>query len=319
MFDSNAISHIGRYQNRVAGDRSLNQSSDEEDNVSETKELDGKAEEKVSFSGMSALKSQWETGSISANSKSDSRSVEDELAELRRLGKGSEPLKQVYERAIQEAKSSENLAQKGEPAVVDTTVKAVSIKEKFEKGKIETESEEERIDRLRKEREDEIAALKAAESELAVKEARNKFKQIEANQGKESLSNGSNGPSEDVSINPDEMQERFKYFENLKSNQSTAVKENSKDEVDDIPKVDTTKKMLSKFKALEAGQVNGDANGGVAKSPRRITPPKETMRKVYENEPLVERDPNIGKGRGECDGLPLLMLLSTHSQVKLQK
>ena len=63
-------------------------------------------------------------------------------------------------------------------------------------------------------------------------------------------------------------------------------------EIDDIPKVDTTKKMLDKFKALEAGQANGEMNG-VAKSPKRITPPREIPKK-YESEPVVERDPNIG-------------------------
>lgn len=179
-----------RYQNRVAGDKDLNSSSDEEDVSSEANEV---KEEKIAFSGMSALKSQWETGSINGNSKSDSRSVEDELAELRSKSKISEPLKQVYERAIQEAKSSENLSLKSDTFVVDSSVRAVSIKEKFENRSIDMESEEDRIERLRREREEEI--IRIAESETCTKEARNRFKQIDANMGKDQVhsSNGFNG------------------------------------------------------------------------------------------------------------------------------
>ncbi|OTF69281.1 hypothetical protein BLA29_015490, partial [Euroglyphus maynei] len=63
----------------------------------------------MSFTGMSSLKSQWETGSIIKNKHNDNddnnRLVENELAELRRVkGKNSEPLTKMYERAIQDAK-----------------------------------------------------------------------------------------------------------------------------------------------------------------------------------------------------------------------
>lgn len=240
---------------------------------------------------MSALKSQWESGSINANAKSENR-VEEELAELRQKVKTSEPVKQAYERAVQEAKSVENLASKHDNIVSDCSVKAVSIKEKFEKGNVDSETEEDKVERSRKEREEEISRI--AVSETCTKEARNKFKQIEANMGKEQQSNGANGQIED-SIGANDLQQRFKYFENLKDNQF--AKDSPNDETDsktdDIPKADTTKKMLDKFKALEAGQTNGQVNVS-PKSPKRITPPRETSIKTSENEPLVERDPNIG-------------------------
>ena len=290
-----------RYQSRVSGDKDNASSSDDEDCKVESPVEKG---EKVSFRGMSALKSQWESGTIRANSKSEN-SVEEELAELRQKGK---PLKQAYERAVQEAKSVENLSAKNisDTFVVDSSIKAGTIKERFEKG---PEIEEDRIERLRKEREEEIHRI--AGSETCTKEARNKFRQIEANMGKDQppngLSNGANGTSvEDISISSNELQQRFKYFENLKDNQPNFAKEGGDEtdgsgmgKVDDIPKVDTTKKMLDKFKALEAngqanGQMNGAGVGNVPKSPIRITPPRET-KPVYENEPIAERDPNIGK------------------------
>ncbi|KAI2799105.1 LIM domain and actin-binding protein 1 [Blomia tropicalis] len=288
-----------KYQSRVSGDKDNASSSDDEDCKVESPVEKG---EKVSFRGMSALKSQWESGTIRANSKSEN-SVEEELAELRQKGK---PLKQAYERAVQEAKSVENLSAKNisDTFVVDSSIKAGTIKERFEKG---PEIEEDRIERLRKEREEEIHRI--AGSETCTKEARNKFRQIEANMGKDQppngLSNGANGTSvEDISISSNELQQRFKYFENLKDNQPNFAKEGGDEtdgsgmgKVDDIPKVDTTKKMLDKFKALEAngqanGQMNGAGVGNVPKSPIRITPPRET-KPVYENEPIAERDPNI--------------------------
>ncbi|KAH7643163.1 protein-methionine sulfoxide oxidase mical3-like [Dermatophagoides farinae] len=279
--------------------------------------------EKMSFTGMSTLKSQWETGSI-ANKQGDNRSVENELAELRRVkGKNSEPLTKMYERAIQEAQSMENLStHKSEPLLVDgCSMRAGSIKEKFEKGAVEsTETEEDRMERLRKEREAEI--IQIANNDRALKEARNKFKQIELGQ---QIDNGGNNNTDNnnghiESIDSKQLQQRFNYFENRNDADiiDGTVGSNGDDGqpqqqhssvkiVDDIPKVDTTKKMLSKFKALEAGQITGSSNGdqssssssslisnGSPKMFKCITPPRETM-KVYENEPMVEHNPNIVK------------------------
>lgn len=297
---------VFRYQSRVAGDN-LNSGSDDEDNVINNNDAlnnhhnqldDNKKNEMVSFTGMSTLKSQWETGSINANANNAKLSVENELAELRKKSKSSEPLKQAYERAVQEAKSTENLySNKSDTVVLDSSINACSIKERFERGALETETEEVRIERMRKEREAEMSQI--SNNDAALKEARNKFKQIEANIGKEDIG-ASNGHLEDISsIDSEQLQQRFNYFENLNGNAKNDDEVDNHQPttkiVDDIPKADITKKMLSKFKALEAGQVNGsgDMNNGGPKMPKRITPPRETI-KVYENEPLVERDPNIG-------------------------
>ncbi|XP_075677800.1 uncharacterized protein LOC113795052 isoform X4 [Dermatophagoides pteronyssinus] len=332
-----------KYQSRVAGDNYVNSSSDEEDNQQQQQQQNNdndhsnnetmnnnndndNLKEKMSFTGMSSLKSQWETGSITNRHDDNHQNVENELAELRRQkGKNSEPLTKIYERAIQEAKSQENLSaqQKSEQLLeMDVgccSVRAGSIKEKFEKGAVDsTETEEDRIERLRKEREAEI--IQIANNDRALKEARNKFKQIELGQSMDNISNNNNTNGHIESIDSKQLQQRFNYFENRndssisngdhvdgdgekQSSSQQQQQHSSVKIVDDIPKVDTTKKMLSKFKALEAGQSvnnNGDqsttfsATNGSPKSPKRITPPRETL-KVYENEPLVERDPNIVK------------------------
>ncbi|XP_075589916.1 uncharacterized protein LOC124497866 isoform X4 [Dermatophagoides farinae] len=333
-----------KYQSRVAGDNCVSSSSsDDEDNNNQRQQQqqnvndettmtlnnengdnnNNNLKEKMSFTGMSTLKSQWETGSI-ANKQGDNRSVENELAELRRVkGKNSEPLTKMYERAIQEAQSMENLStHKSEPLLVDgCSMRAGSIKEKFEKGAVEsTETEEDRMERLRKEREAEI--IQIANNDRALKEARNKFKQIELGQ---QIDNGGNNNTDNnnghiESIDSKQLQQRFNYFENRNDADiiDGTVGSNGDDGqpqqqhssvkiVDDIPKVDTTKKMLSKFKALEAGQITGSSNGdqssssssslisnGSPKMFKCITPPRETM-KVYENEPMVEHNPNIVK------------------------
>lgn len=278
----------------------MHSSDEEEDTTANTTPEPSSAgittnDEKVAFNGMSALKSQWESGQL-ANTRSESDTVKSELAELRSKNKSAEPLKQVYERAVQEAKSSENLT-RSDSITLENQVKAVAIKEKFEKGTVEIETEEDPSERARKEREEEINRL--TKSETITKEARNKFKQIEANMDKDApVVNGQHGKIDDVSINPDEMQQRFKYFENLKDNQ--VVKEPVKDEAEDIPKVETTKKMLSKFKALESGQGekgNDKVDAPAPRTPKRITPPKE-VGKVYESEPIA--DPNIGKCMWFC-------------------
>ncbi|KAI7696169.1 hypothetical protein SSS_10333 [Sarcoptes scabiei] len=297
-----------KYQNRVAGkNHSCSSSDDEENQLDQLDDSnhhhrdhhnDSSHRERVSFSGMSNLKNQWETGSFGAENKNDSRSMtENELAEIRRHGK---PLKQMYERAVQEAKSNENLSNKHPEAVLaDGIVKTETLKAKFENGSLD-ETDEDRIVRLRKERETEINQI--VHNDLALKEARQKFKQIEAKQNNESSSLQDHqcptaAVAADVSIDAEQLQQRFNYFENHNGiNEEEQDRNTSKSVLNDLPKVDTTKKMLSKFKALESGNSNENSvnlNQG-PKAPIRITPPRETA-KVYENEPVVERDPNIVK------------------------
>ena len=289
------------------------------------------------FSELSSLKSQWETGSVSSVTEEAERNKE-ELENLRKnlsLGR-SESLKQVYERAIKESHTTES-ANRSDAVVMDSSIKIGSIKEKFETGKLETETEEERIERLKRERDEEIQSI--AERETAAKEARNKFKQIDATatkghtpqqNGPSTLVNGvtkkpvngevvksgdTNG--DDVTIDSAQLQQRRSYFENLpkeapkepkrhqitpprdvvqvyennveESHNSNIIK--SSDVIEDIPKVDTAKKMLNKFKALET-QGDGQTNGG-PKPLKRITPPRDTTDANNKKEPTPERDPNI--------------------------
>ena len=187
------------------------------------------------FSELSSLKSQWETGSVSLVTEEAERNKE-ELENLRKnlsLGR-SESLKQVYERAIKESNTSES-TNRSDSLVLDSSVKIGSIKEKFETGKLEIKTEEERVERLKREREEEIQSI--AERETAAKEARNKFKQIDATATKghtpqqNGHSNQVNGVSkkavngeivksgdtngDDVSIDSAQLQQRRSYFENL--------------------------------------------------------------------------------------------------------
>ncbi len=291
------------------------------------------------------MKSQWETGKINSNKEDHEEDTKEELAKLRQklsLGR-SESMKQTYERACKES-SSETAANRSDAIILDSSVKTVSIKEKFEKGNIDNETEEERIERLKKEREEEINII--TESETTSKEARNKFKQIDASVAKggplsptsqhnvSPLVNGltkhkisetgevvKSGESilDDVTIDSAQLQERFTYFENFKEapkepkrfqitpprDIQEVVENNAElhrdpnvirscDVIEDIPKVDTAKKMLDKFKALE----NQKDNQSIGPKPlKRITPPREYTADSEANnhEPSPERDPNISE------------------------
>jgi len=328
-------SRMQKYQSAVSGEKDTTDSDEGQTNEPNGDQPDG---EKVVFSGLSSLKSQWETGSI-AGGKDEAEATRDELEDLRKklsLGR-SESMRQTYERAVKE--SHNETANRSDAYVIDSSVKTTSIKEKFEKGFPENETEEQKIERLKSEREEEIQAI--AESESAAKEARNKFKQIDAsatrapttqlnghsnhvNGSSNKLTNGdvvkSGEPNgEDVSIDSAQLQERFSYFENLpkeapkepKRHQITPprdvthVYENSvadshnsniirsSDVIEDIPKVDTTKKMLDKFKALES-QTDNQSNA--PKPLKRITPPRDTTADgEHKRESSPERDPNIIK------------------------
>jgi hypothetical protein len=249
-------------------------------------------------------------------------------------------MKQTYERACKES-SIETAPNRSDAVILDSSVKTVSIKEKFEKGNVDNETEEERIERLKKEREEEINII--AESETTSKEARNKFKQIDASVAKggplsptsqQPLVNGltkhkvsetgevvKSGESllDDVTIDSAQLQERFTYFENFKEapkepkrfqitpprDVQEVVENNAElyrdpnvvrscDVIEDIPKVDTAKKMLDKFKALE----NQKDNQSIGLKPlKRITPPRECTAdsEAKNHEPSPERDPNISE------------------------
>lgn len=321
------------------GEREPNSSSDDE--LSEPKENDHQSEIMALSGQLSSLKSQWETGSVASN-KDETDPTKEELENLRKnlsLGR-SESLKQVYERAIKE---SETAAKSSDAVLLDSNVKTNSIKEKFEKKSNELETEEQILEKLKRERDEDLQAI----GDSTAKEARNKFKQIDASATKSPTpqqnghSNGqtngytngyvkknghsnetvvkSGGPvADDVTIDSAQLQERKTYFENLpkevpkesKRHQITPPREvshvyenevdnshnpdvvRSSDVVEDIPKMDTAKKMLNKFKALES---QTDIPLNVPKPLKRITPPRELCEQQNKKEEMPERDPNISE------------------------
>lgn len=168
--------YVFRYQSAVSGEK-----DQESPEMSENEDCDvvkGSARrEKVKFD-ISSLKSQWEQGSLGGPKEDYKEEQRGELAALRQkmcLGR-SESMRQVYERACKENGD----VVRSESIILDTPVKTNFIKEKFEKGSFE--SEEENIERLRRERDEELSLFQ--ESETAAKEARNMFKQIDANVNK---------------------------------------------------------------------------------------------------------------------------------------
>lgn len=109
---------------------------------------------------MSSLKSQWETGSVAATKEERMEEKKEELNKLRQricLGR-SESMKAVYEKACQD--TSKVKPERPEPVVdLGREVKAIRIKEKFEKGELVSEVEEENLEKVRKEKEEDLSAL----------------------------------------------------------------------------------------------------------------------------------------------------------------
>ena len=344
-------------------DNHENDSSNESEN--EVNEVNGairesKRKEKIPFTDLSSLKSQWETGSVAASGHSDhERSNQDEkreeLFKLREricLGR-SASMRQVYEKACNVSKVP--LSSRSESLHFESSVKANSLKEKFEKGEID--NTDDRLGRLRKEKEEDLSVV--AEAETAAREAKNKFKQMDASLHKNGSKNfyplqpssstvnaaGTNGhhrfnnftnyinssaevvkcnvPKEEVtSIETSKLQERFKFFECYKEKKEnrkfrmTPPREMNADETDysspkveikpdpnvirsfdmseEIPKIETTSKMLNKFKQLENQAINGQTPQSSPKPLKRITPPREFTKDTIENEVALQ-DPNIGK------------------------
>ncbi|XP_015788517.1 LIM domain and actin-binding protein 1 isoform X2 [Tetranychus urticae] len=381
---------LQRYQSAISGEKmtekeadscsSSGDSSDEEGELHLVRET--KRKEKVPFVGLSALRSQWETGKVPRGESLDEpiredNGTKDELYKLRQricLGR-SASMRQVYEKG---GNLSVSPSPKTESLHIESSVKAISLKEKFEKGQIENETDEGRLERFKKDKEEDLKLV--TEAETAAREAKNLFKQMDATLSKQTAvspvihhynnNNNNNGPrsnretpipetmpsnkpveiikcsdpsvKEEVVIETKEIQERYKFFECYQNNinsgskgdsEVNGVKENgfgktremtpprngdaldcgprveilpdanivisNNDVNNEIPKIDTTSKMLNKFKQLE-NQMNQEnishkPIGGTPKPLKRITPPREFTKDVIENEPQTERDPNIVK------------------------
>lgn len=352
---------------------------------------ESKGREKViPFAGLSSLKSQWESGTVNgteaSNDGEEGKSevvdgdVKEELYKLRQricLGR-SASMRQMYEKGgptLSVAAQPNGCTHRQETALVANSVKAGSIKDKFEKGQIENQE----VDRLESLKKEKMADLKVvAIAETAAREAKQIFKKMDAsikhNQHNKrdslpptssprrsfvgggglarSFTTSAIRPNkdpdltnvvrycdpvekDDVMIDTTQLQERYKFFEQYKEapkepkrfemtpprdvapivKESEPVQNGNPDIVkcsyvtDDIPKTDTAKKMLGKFKQLEsqASQEVVISNG--PKPMKRITPPREFQpvnnnnNNLEENGKAVEelksvqgqRDPNIGK------------------------
>lgn len=108
---------------------------------------------------MSSLKSQWETGSVTATKEERIEEKKEELTKLRQricLGR-SESMKAVYEKACQD--TSKPVVSRPDPVDLGHEVKATRLKEKFEKGDLVNEVEEENMEKVRKEIEEDLSVL----------------------------------------------------------------------------------------------------------------------------------------------------------------
>ncbi|XP_040355186.2 uncharacterized protein LOC8031447 isoform X13 [Ixodes scapularis] len=237
---------LEKYQSVASGDRNgdahsteSEEENDDNDDPSVVKEK--RTKEKVVYEGLSSLKNQWESGSVN-NGREKSEETREELAKLRKkmcLGR-SESMRQVYQKAVEDA----NKVQAGRSELISVEgqeAKAISIKEKFETGVVAQETEAEKIERLNREKLEDLSVL----SETAViHEAKNIFKQLDAEVAKQSsaptslarspsnrwsqpsptknapVSPGevvrSSDPVRDVEVETNELSERFKFFENYK-------------------------------------------------------------------------------------------------------
>jgi len=162
----------------------------------------------------------------------------EELNKLRQricLGR-SESMKAVYEKACQD--TSKPTVTRTEPVDLGRDIKATRLKEKFEKGELVSEVEEENLEKVRKEKEEDLSVF--TEPGIA-NDAKKLFKQIDASvkttpvasrsPNKSPLSErhvGLHSPVKDVDVikcsEPTEKEEivvdttdvtqRFKFFEN---------------------------------------------------------------------------------------------------------
>lgn len=361
-----------------SGDESSGEEDSAPQNSSVIRESKGR-EKVVPFAGLSSLKSQWESGNVNGTEANDGDETEvvdgelkEELYKLRQricLGR-SASMRQMYEKGGPTLSVSQpnGFTHRQETALVASSVKACSIKDKFEKGEIE--KPEDRLESLKKEKLQDLKVVAVADT--AAREAKQIFKQMDAStkyNKRDSLPPSSSSPrrsfvgggglarsfttsairpnkepdltdvvrycdpveKDDVMIDTTQLQERYKFFEQYKEPpkeprrfemtpprdvvqviESEPAKNGNPEIVkcsyvtDDIPKTDTAKKMLGKFKQLES-QASQDIVLNGPKPLKRITPPRE-FQNIHNNNNNVEngkviefkkveteRDPNIGK------------------------
>ncbi|XP_013785271.1 F-actin-methionine sulfoxide oxidase mical1-like [Limulus polyphemus] len=254
----------------------------------------------------------------------------DEIKQLSNL-QGTERsslMRAAYEQACKESSSVSPTC--GESIALGREIKAVSIKEKFEKGVLDQESNE-KMEKVRREKEEDLSIV--SETRDSVAGARTLFKQYDTvstkatsllpgrssygepkrprelmygaktTTAKEVVKCSEPGAKEQVDLEPAELQERFNYFENYKETKPQLKSFPANEEVPRDPKVvrasdvqeevmgtDTAKRMLDKFKQLES-----QSAGSSTKPMIKASPLKETA-KVPEKQwssPEPQHNPDI--------------------------
>lgn len=241
------------------------ESSDDEINENGPTRENKKKEVAVPFTGLSSLKSQWESGSVAVDnddgltSKDVKAETKEELYKIRQricLGR-SASMRQVYEKGVP-SENGHNGSCRSDTVVIGSRLKAVFIKEKFEKGEIENEQDEKRMAGMKREKLEDLSVV--TESETAAREAKSLFKQMDIASKNvvngNAVRNGSSphhgyrnglsrssttgsfrsnpvspvieandivrpeaaGAKEEVVIEESHLQERYKFFEDFKEN-----------------------------------------------------------------------------------------------------
>ncbi|GIX67654.1 xin actin-binding repeat-containing protein 2 [Caerostris darwini] len=287
---ASVMARLAKYQSAVSGGDNENGELSESDNDEECDEdasviKSSKHKEKVVFSGMSSLKSQWETGSVAATKEEKIEEKKEELNKLRQricLGR-SESMKAVYEKACQD--TSKPTVVRPDPVDIGRDVKATRLKEKFEKGELVSEVEEENLEKVRKEKEEDLSVF--TEPGIA-NDAKKLFKQIDATVKTTVV----------TSKSPNKSPIHERQVNNLHSpvKDADVIKCSEPTEKEEIP-VDTTD-VSQRFKFFE--------NYSDAPKERKrfqITPPREPAKEDTPDRDIAV-DPNVVRAVDVVDDIP---------------
>ncbi|XP_076371486.1 uncharacterized protein LOC143257118 [Tachypleus tridentatus] len=237
----------------------------------------------------------------------------------------SSSMRAAYEQACKESSSVSPTC--SESIGLGLELKAVSIKEKFEKGVLDQESNE-KMEKVRREKEEDLSIV--SETRDSVAGARTLFKQYDTvNTNVTSLLPGRSscgetkwprelmyggkttiakevvkcskpGTKEQVDLEPAELQEKFNYFENYKETKPQLKSSLVSDEIPRDPNVvrasdvqeevmgtDTAKRMLDKFKQLE-NKSAGLSTQCVSKPISKVSSSQEATKIPEKHRPSTE-------------------------------
>lgn len=235
--------------------------------------------QEVVFSGMTDLKSQWETGNLKSKEEW-AREKQEELNKLRqRICHGKGNLKAMYENAVQESEKSSQREN-----ILDGEIREVcasSIKDKFEHGEVLSEVEREKLEKFMREKEEDLSVFKESGTPH---EARSLFKKIDETV---KSSGGPVTPKKSPSVERSKTFNNLYYSQNSVDTEIVRANEPRKEEI----VIDSTD-LSEKFKFFENYQDQ-------AKQERKrfaMTPPREVRDESPDRE--VVRDPNIVRA---CD------------------